>query len=132
MQNTHLFNINNATLFTSFESMLFEFNQEEDLDKSHQTILQLLRIATLRRYKLFTPTNLSHVICDKCGMCFSDINWIKSTKKHAKRCDEAQKIKLAILTIWKNQEKSPELSSAQNKKEQDPTISVIQTHNENQ
>ena len=27
------------TLFTSFESMLFEFLQEEDLDKSHQTIL---------------------------------------------------------------------------------------------
>ena len=65
-------------------------------------------------------------------MRFSDIHWIKSTKKHAKRCDEAQQIKLAILTIWKNQEKSPELSAAQNKKVQNPTISVIQTHNENQ
>ena len=73
------------TLFTPFESMLFEFNQEEDLDKSHQTILQLLRTATLRRYKLFTPTNLSYAICDKCDMCLSDINWIKSTKKTCKK-----------------------------------------------
>ena len=48
------------------------------------------------------------------------------------RCDEAQKIKLAILRIWKNQRKSPELSSAQNEKVQNPTISVIQTHNENE
>ena len=65
-------------------------------------------------------------------MCFSDMNWIKSTKKRAKRCNKAQKIKLAILTIWKNQEKSPELSSARNKKLQNLTIPFIQTHNDNQ
>ena len=71
------------TLFIPFESMLFEFHQQEDLDKSHQTILQLLPTATLRSYKLFKPTNLSYVICDKCDMHFSGMNWIKSTKKHA-------------------------------------------------
>ena len=71
--------------------MLFEFNQAENLDKSHQLILHLLRTATLRRYKLFTPTNLSYVMCDKCNMRFSDMNWIKSTKRMQKDVTKLRK-----------------------------------------
>ena len=59
-----------STLFTPFESMLFEFNQENDLDQSNQSLLQLLRTSTLRRYKLFAQSNPSSVICNKCDMRF--------------------------------------------------------------
>ena len=102
-----------STLFTPFESMLFEFNQENDLDQSNQSLLQLLRTSTLRRYKLFAQSNPSSVICNKCDMRFGDINWIKSTNKHAKRCEEAQQMKKHLIAIWESHEKTPKAASVQ-------------------
>ena len=80
--------------------MLFEFNQENNLDQLTQSLLQLLRTSTLRRYKLFEQSNPGSVICNKCDMRFGDINWIKSTNKHAKRCKEAQQMKKHLIEIW--------------------------------
>ena len=64
--------------------MLFELNQENNLDQSNQSLLQLLRTSTLRQYKLFAQSNPCSVICNKYDIRFGHINWIKSKNKHAK------------------------------------------------
>ena len=46
-------------------------------------------------------------------MRFGDINWIKSTNKHAKRCEEAQQIKKHCIASWESHGKTLKFVSVQ-------------------
>ena len=50
----------------------------------------------------------TNVIC-----VFVDTNWMKSTNKHAKQCEEAQQKKKQLIEIWESHGKNSKLASVQ-------------------
>ena len=86
---TFLQEMSNIKAFSHPLYLCFLNSVNNDWDQSNQSLLQLLRTSTHRRYKLFAQSNPSSIICNKCDMRFGDINWITSTNKHAKRFEEA-------------------------------------------
>ena len=98
------------TLFTPCESMLFEFNQENDLDQTNQALLQLLRTSTLCRYKLFAPLN--HVLSFVRNII--RVWWYKLDKilKHTHKTIP-QQMKKHLIATWESHGKTPKLASVQ-------------------